>query len=101
MADLSFLTNHAVVLLCVADDPRMRLRDIAACVGITERAAHRIVSELAAAGYLTRLRQGNRNSYKVHPDRPFRHPFRDDHQVGDLLKVLLKKSSSKRPAAAV
>ena len=100
MTSLSFLTNHAVVLLCVANDPRMRLRDIAACVGITERAAHRIVSELAEAGYLTRNRQGNRNNYQVHPDRPFRHPFRDDNQVGDLLSVLLKKPRRKATTGA-
>jgi hypothetical protein len=91
VTSLSFLTNHAVVLLCVANDPQMRLRDIATVVGVTERAAHRIVTELAEAGYLTRRRQGNRNHYEVHPDRPFRHPFRDDYRVGELLSVLLKK----------
>jgi hypothetical protein len=101
MTSLTFLTNHALVLLCVANDPRMRLRDIASCVGITERATHRIVSELAEAGYLTRLRRGNRNQYQVHPDRPFRHPFRDDHQVGELLAVLLKEPLSKPASNAV
>ena len=49
------------------------------------------MSELAEAGYLTRTRQGNRNNYQVHPDRPFRHPFGDDYRVGELLSVLLKK----------
>lgn len=100
MTSLSFLTNHAEVLLCVANDPQMRLRDIAACVGVTERAAHRIVGELAEAGYLSRRRQGNRNQYQVHPDRPFRHPFRDDYRVGELLSVLLKKPGRNPPSGA-
>jgi hypothetical protein len=100
VTDLSFLTHHAVVLLCVAKDPQMRLRDIAAYVGVTERAAHRIVSELADAGYLSRTRQGNRSHYEVHPDRPFRHPFRDDYRVGELLSVLLEKPRRKPQSAA-
>ena len=63
--DWDFLTNHAHVLLCVAHDPDVRLRDIAASVGITERGAHRIISQLVEEGYLTRERQGRRNRYKV------------------------------------
>jgi DNA-binding IclR family transcriptional regulator len=71
MADhWTFLTNHAHVLHCVARDPGMRLRDMADCVGITERTAHRIVCELEASGYLTRHRNGARNTYEVHPDVP-------------------------------
>ncbi len=87
----TFLTNHGLVLLCVARDSRMRLRDIADCVGITERAAHRIVTELDEGGYLTRHREGNRNHYEVHPEVPFRHPTHEDHAIGELLSVLLKK----------
>jgi predicted transcriptional regulator len=84
-----FLTNHAHVLSCVANDPGVRLRDIAAAVGITERAAHRILSELVEGGYVLRERQGRRNRYQVKPDLPLRHPLVKGREVGDLLDVLL------------
>lgn len=64
-----FLTNHARVLLCVADDCNVRMRDIAECVGITERTAYEILTELVEQGYLSRERAGRRNCYTVHPDR--------------------------------
>jgi DNA-binding transcriptional ArsR family regulator len=79
-----FLTNHAHVLTCVADDPGIRLRDIAAAVGITERAAHRILSELVEEGYVLRERDGRRNRYQVVPERPLRHPLVAEREVGDL-----------------
>jgi DNA-binding transcriptional ArsR family regulator len=85
-----FLTNHAHVLTCVAHDPGIRLRDIAAAVGITERAAHRILSELVDEGYVLRERKGRRNRYQVVPDLPLRHPLVQGREVGDLLKVLLR-----------
>jgi DNA-binding MarR family transcriptional regulator len=84
-----FLTNHAHVLVCVARDPGIRLRDIASAVGITERAAHRIVSELVDEGYLVRERQGRRNRYQVKTELPLRHPLAEEHEVGDLLEVLV------------
>jgi len=84
-----FLTHHAHVLLCVAKDPGVRLRDIAADVGITERAAHRILSELVAEGYVLRSREGRRNHYEVKPELSLRHPLVEDREVGDLLAVLL------------
>ena len=83
-----FLTNHGHVLVCVAHDPGIRLRDLADAVGITERAAHRIVSELVDAGYILRKRDGRRNRYKVRPELPFPHPLFRAGQVGDLIKVL-------------
>jgi uncharacterized membrane protein len=89
-----FLTNHAHVLICVADDPGIRLRDIAAAVGITERAAHRIVSELVESGYVLRQREGRRNHYEVVPDLPLRHPLVRGREVGDLLEVLLGSTHS-------
>jgi len=89
-----FLTNHAHVLMCVADDPGIRLRDIAAAVGITERAAHRILSELVDGGYVLREREGRRNHYQVVPDLPLRHPLVQGRDVGDLLKVLLGSTHS-------
>ena len=85
-----FLTNHAHVLLCVAKDPGIRLRDIAAAVGITERGAHKILSELVDEGYVLREKRGRRNHYKVKPELPLRHPLVHDREVGDLLKVLLR-----------
>jgi len=84
----TFLTNHAHVLNCIAEDPDTRLRDIAERVGITERGAQSIVSDLETEGYLTRIRVGRRNRYEVHPDLPLRHPIERDHQVGELLGLL-------------
>ena len=84
-----FLTNHAHVLVCVAHDPGARLRDIATAVGITERAAHRILSELVADGYVLRERQGRRNRYEVVVDLPLRHPLVQERELGELLEVLV------------
>ena len=80
--------NHAHVLVCVAHDSGIRLRDIAAAVSITERAAHRILSELVEEGYVLRERQGRRNRYQVKPELPLRHPLVQEREVGELLKVL-------------
>jgi hypothetical protein len=85
----TFLSNHAHVLLCIARDPETRLRDIANAVGITERAAQRIVSDLVSSGYVTRERVGRRNRYEVHLDLPLRHPLEADAPVGVLLEALL------------
>jgi hypothetical protein len=92
-----FLTNHAHVLVCVADDPGIRLRDIAVAVGITERAAHRIVSELVDDGYVVRERQGRRNQYQVKTELPLRHPLAREREVGDLLNALI--GSTRRESA--
>jgi len=86
--DWTFLTNHARVLLCIAEDPDVRLRDVAATVGITERATQHIVQQLEEAGYLERERVGRRNRYQLHADRPLRHPMDHEHQVSELLNVL-------------
>jgi DNA-binding MarR family transcriptional regulator len=83
-----FLTNHAHVLVCVARDPGARLRDIAAAVGITERGAHRIVSELVDEGYVVRERRGRRNHYQVKAKLPLRHPLSQEREVGELLSLL-------------
>src|SRR6476660_3179093 len=84
-----FLTNHAHVLLCVSHDPGIRLRDIAATVGITERGAHKILSALVDEGYVQRERVGRRNRYTVKPELPLRHPLVAEREVGDLLQLLL------------
>ncbi len=83
-----FLTNHAHVLTSIGADPSLRLRDIAAAVGITERTAAQIVSDLEQAGYLTKIRNGRRNSYEVHDDLPLRHPRHRHHTVGELIRFL-------------
>ena len=84
----TFLTNHAHVLVCVANDPGARLRDIAATIGITERAAHRILSELVEAGYVVRERDGRRNRYQVRAELPLGGPLGDGREVGELLALL-------------
>jgi predicted ArsR family transcriptional regulator len=84
----SFLTNHAQVLLCIAHDPGIRLREIGDAVGITERAAHRIVSELTAAGYMSRQRDGRRNHYTIQSHLPLPDPLAREQKIGDLLAIL-------------
>ena len=84
----SFLTNHAQVLVCIAQDPGIRLREIGEMIGITERAAHRIVSDLAAAGYVGRERHGRRNRYTIESDLPVPDPLARTRKIGDLLDVL-------------
>jgi predicted transcriptional regulator len=84
----TFLTNHTQVLLCVARDQTMPLRQIAAIVGITERAAQRIVSDLIEAGFVERERVGRRNRYTVNRGVEMRHPSQEGHDVGELLDLL-------------
>ncbi len=87
----TFLTNHAHVLLTIAEDPGMRLRDVAARVGVTERAAQRIVAELLAEGYLTVEKEGRRNRYQVHAGLPLRHPVEGHAEAGALLRLMGKR----------
>ena len=96
----TFLTNHAQVLVCVARDPGVRLRDIGDRVGITERAAHRIVVELAAAGYITRERDGRRNHYTVNAQSPLPEPIAREQSVGELLAILTVTQEAKHRAIA-
>ncbi|MHB1834155.1 MAG: helix-turn-helix transcriptional regulator [Solirubrobacteraceae bacterium] len=84
----SFLTHHAHVLLCIAQDPGIRLRDIGDRAGITERAAHRIVGELVEAGYVSRTRTGRRNHYAVHRNRVLPDKLAHQQNIGDLLTIL-------------
>jgi hypothetical protein len=92
----SFLTNHARVLLCIAQDPGVRLREIGQTVGITERAAHRIVGDLADAGYISRERSGRRNRYTIQSQLPLPDPLARGQRVGDLLAVLASSGSPSR-----
>jgi DNA-binding transcriptional ArsR family regulator len=93
----SFLTNHAQVLLCIAHDPAIRLREIGEAVGITERAAHRIISELATAGYVSRKRKGRRNYYRIRTHLPLPDPLAREQKIGDLLTLLRADSSGFPP----
>lgn len=87
----TFLTNHGHVLVALARDGDLRIRDLAAAIGITERTAQTIVNDLVAAGYLERLRVGTRSRYTVRHDLPFRHPMEREHPVGELLAVLRRE----------
>lgn len=93
MAHWTFLTNHAQVLLCVARNNRQTAREIAATVGITERAVQRILDDLEEAGYLSRFRDGRNNRYETHPDLPMRHPAQQGRAVHDLLTLLGENES--------
>ena len=84
----TFLSNHAQVLLCIANDPGVRLREIGDQVGITERAVHRIVGELDEAGYLARERDGRRNRYTISKNLPLPDRVAGNQKIGDLLKIL-------------
>ncbi|HIE41851.1 MAG TPA: ArsR family transcriptional regulator [Nitrospinaceae bacterium] len=86
----TFLTNHSHVLLCLVQNPFERIRDIAAEVGITERAVQRIIGELEADGYLEHIRDGRRNVYKVFSRKPLRHCIEKHRQVHDLIEIIKK-----------
>jgi len=88
MPNWTFLSNHGQVLLCIARDSDVRLREIGDQVGITERAVHRIVGELADAGYLRRERNGRRNRYTITSHLGLPDPLARDRSIGDLLSVL-------------
>lgn len=83
-----FVTNHTQVLLCIARDPDVRLRDVAEVVGITERAVQRIVADLVEASYLERERAGRRNRYVIHRHAEMRHRAQAGREIGDLLRLL-------------
>ena len=85
----NFLSNHGHVILCLAEEPEIRLRDVAERVGITERSVHNIVTDLEAAGIITRHRQGRRNHYDVDLDQPLRHPLEAHCTVRELLDHIL------------
>jgi DNA-binding IclR family transcriptional regulator len=90
----TFLTNHAQVLLCLADSPDIRLRDVAQRVGITERATQRILAELVDAGYVKTTRVGRRNNYTIAREHAMRHSAQLGHEIGSLLEALGKSSGA-------
>jgi hypothetical protein len=99
VASWSFLTNHARVLLCIAGDPGVRLRDIAASLGITERSAYGIVTDLAAAGYVVKEKVGRRNRYQVQAHLPLPGPASREPAIGELLAALMGDGGRQLPAA--
>lgn len=97
----TFLSNYAHVLVCLARDPDTTLREIGDQVGVTERAVHRIVGELDAAGVVSKEREGRRNHYTLCLEVPLRHPLEEGKTVGDLLSGLLTRSEMSRLHARV
>lgn len=96
MPPFRFLSNHGLALLGIADDSRILMRDIAAVVGVTERAAQRLVADLIEAGYVTRTREGRRNRYTIRRDLRIALPSQRDIDLNSLLSVLLPTGSSDR-----
>ncbi|MEM8874178.1 MAG: winged helix-turn-helix domain-containing protein [Planctomycetota bacterium] len=87
-ASWTFLTNHAHVLLCLAQTPDARIRDLAVDVGITERAVQNILADLQAEGIITAVREGRRNRYTIHGRKPLRHPVEAHRKVRDLINLV-------------
>ena len=98
MARWSFLTNHARALLCIANDPGVRLRDIAGALGVTERSAFAIVSDLTDAGYVVKARDGRRNLYEIQHHLPLPEPTNRERTVGEVLGLLVGTKSPPRTA---
>ena len=88
MEGWGFLTNHARVLLCIAHDPGVRLRDIASSLGITERSAHGFVTDLTAAGYVLKQKDGRRNRYQIQAHMPLRESASPEPAIGEVLALL-------------
>ena len=94
MGQWTFLTNHARVLICIADDPGVRLRDIAATVGITERTAFGIVTDLTEAGYVMKDKEGRRNRYRIQEHLPLRMEVGRQPTIGEVLGVLIDTTAT-------
>lgn len=95
----SFLTNHARVLVCVAHDPGMRLRDIAATLDITERSVYAIVTDLAEAGYIVKVKDGRRNRYQIQGHLPLRESVGRERTIGEVLDLLVQEAVPRRRKA--
>ena len=97
----TFLSNYAHVLVCLAEDPGARLRDVAGRVGITERSTRRLITQLDEAGILTRERLGRRNRYYINTHAHLRHPIEQECTVGELLRLVLPPARIRRLDAGV
>lgn len=100
MATWSFLTNHARVLLAIAGDGDLRLREIGDIVGISERRTHDIVTDLTRSDYLVKQREGRRNRYEIRSDRPLRDELTDHRTIGELLSLLAATERAGKDSAA-
>ncbi len=96
--DWNFFSNYAHVLVCLAENPDSRLRDVAERVGITERTTFRLVTQLQDSGILMRHKEGRRNSYVIEPNQQLRHPIESHCTVGELLKLILSPGDFKKLA---
>jgi DNA-binding transcriptional ArsR family regulator len=96
MAEWSFLTNHARVLVCIAHDPGVRLRDIATAVGITERSAYGIVTDLTEGGYVVKEKDGRRNRYQIQAHLPLPEAITQERTIGEVLDVLVETTTPRR-----
>jgi DNA-binding IclR family transcriptional regulator len=96
----TFITNHARVLAAIADNPNVRIRDIAARCQLTERAVHRIITELEQDGYLSHTRDGRSNTYSIEPDKVLRHPAEAGLPVGSLLSLLVQDETDRTKTTA-
>ena len=92
VAEWSFLTNHARVLVCIAHEPGVRLRDIATVLSITERTAYGIVTDLTAAGYVVKDKNGRRNRYQIQVHLPLREAVSRERAIGEVLELLVTNS---------
>ncbi len=88
MPGWKFVTNHALVLCLIAQQPRITAREISLALGVTERTTHNIISDLEADGYITKTKEGRRLRYSVDSEMPLRHKMHEDKEVGDLLEIL-------------
>jgi DNA-binding IclR family transcriptional regulator len=101
MRSWSFLTNHARALLCIANDPGIRLREIAAALGVTERSAYGIVTDLAEAGYVVKEKDGRRNRYEIQAHLPLRESISEERTIGEVLGLLLDANPRRRGRGVV
>ena len=100
VAGWSFLTNHARVLMCIAHDPGIRLRDVASTLDITERTAYGIVTDLTEGGYVVKEKDGRRNRYEIQAHLPLREPITRERTIGEVLDLLLDTNSrGRRPGS--
>ena len=97
MPEWSFFTNHARVLICIARDPGIRLRDLAVAIGITERSAYGIVTDLVQAGYVDKGKDGRRNRYRVEAQLPLPESIGRERTIGDVLGLLIDADARRRP----
>ncbi len=97
MGEWSFFTNHARVLICIARDPGLRLRDLGAALGVTERSAYGIVADLVEAGYVVKDKDGRRNRYRVEAQLPLPESIGRERTIGDVLGLLVDVDARRRP----